>query len=100
MRDRAATSNARTRVSKDKDAGGVPSCFERRAARLSRRGLRELTCAARLLSMRAGEGGAAQRSEQTSRGERGSNLQVQTIVAIADPLFPIVFNNGKSNSSV
>ena len=67
MRDRAATSNARTPVSKDKDAGGVPSCFERRAARLSRRGLRELTCAARLLSMRAGEGGACT-SKQASAG--------------------------------
>jgi hypothetical protein len=49
--------------------------------------------------MRAGEGGAARRSEPTNRGERGSNLQVQKIVVGAAPLFPIVFNNGKSNWS-
>ena len=32
-------------------------------------------------------------------GKRNSNLQMQKIVAVADPLFPIVFNNGKSNWS-
>jgi hypothetical protein len=69
--------NRRVRVSKDEDARLVtPSCFEthRSAVRLQKQ---FRSCrAARLLSMRAGEGGAARRSEPTSRGEQGSNLRV------------------------
>jgi hypothetical protein len=33
-------------------------------------------------------------------GKRDSNLRVQKIAGVANPLFPIVFNNGKNNSSV
>src|SRR4029077_8610274 len=53
---RSANSNVRTRVSKDEDERlGAPSCSRRRASHSSLRPLAELGCAARLLSMRAGE---------------------------------------------
>ena len=58
MRDVAANATRRARVSKDEDGRlDAPHASRRHASHASVRALRELPCAARLLSMRAGEGG-------------------------------------------
>ena len=57
MRDGDANANALARVSKDEDERpSAPSCFETPRSSREECGLRDLARAARLLSMRAGEG--------------------------------------------